>query len=109
MSDQATPRPWYSDNLPSVYSPTGIALAIFSETSADVICRMVGSEKLPAAMRDAAMIVRAVNSFDAHQELVALCTGILECLDQGEQWKKPARLHAAGLLRKALEKARADG
>lgn len=43
---------------------------------------------------------------EAHQELVALCTGILECLDQGDQWKKPARLHAAGLLRAALEKAK---
>jgi hypothetical protein len=107
MDDKTTPRPWYSDNMANVYSPTGVSLAIFSETSADVVCRMVGAETLPAARRAAALIVKAVNSFDAHQELVTLCTGILDCLEQGDLWKKPARLHAAGLLRKAMEKAKA--
>lgn len=48
----------------------------------------------------------AMFSAQAMQELVALCTGILECLEQGDTWKKPARDHAAGLLRKALGKVR---
>ncbi len=42
---------------------------------------------------------------DTYIDLVQLCTGILVCLEQGDVWKAPARKHAAGLLRAALEKA----
>lgn len=41
---------------------------------------------------------------DPYKDLVGLATGILECLDQGDVWTKPARKHAAGLLRATLTK-----
>lgn len=41
---------------------------------------------------------------DPYKDLVGLATGILECLDQGDVWTKPARSHAAGLLRATLAK-----
>ncbi len=64
-----------------------------------------GDTSMLGATEDAALIVRAVNAHDSHRELVALCDGILECLEKGDRWKKPARDHAAKLLRAALVKA----
>ncbi len=39
---------------------------------------------------------------DPYKDLAGLCTGILECLDQGDLWTKQARKHAADLLRTTL-------
>ncbi len=104
--DKTTPRPWKIEL--EHQGIRGRKENITIGASRGIVAR-VGDTAMPGAREDAALIVRAVNAYDAHQELVALCTGILECLDQGDLWKKPARLHAAGLLRAALAKAHADG
>lgn len=50
------------------------------------------------------ILAALLDEHDAHKDLVAICTGIIECLDQGDLWKKPARRHAADLLRTTLAK-----
>lgn len=52
---------------------------------------------------DAALIVQAVN---AHDALVGICTGMLECLDAGDPWPVASRRSAAEALRAALEATR---
>ena len=44
----------------------------------------------------------------AAPELLGLCIGILECLDQGDLWNKSARKHSADLLRKTIAKAHGE-
>jgi hypothetical protein len=94
-SDQTTPRPWACD--------PGLEIAPLDENSDLDWSREVAA--VVSGPNDAKLIIDAVKAYDAHQELAKLCIGILECLEQGDVWAKPARKHAAGLLRKALTKA----
>jgi len=48
-------------------------------------------------------ICEAVN---AHADLVAVCTGILECLEHNDPWTKQSRANTAATLRAALSESR---
>lgn len=54
------------------------------------------------------ILAALLDEHDAHQELVNLCTGVLECLEHNDPWPKRSRDSVKEKMRAALAKAAHD-
>lgn len=109
MSDSTTPRPWVAQPMGFNVGKSGLIIPDVGaeiHPCADVIAKVgvIGPQRSAEHVwADAALIVRAVN---AHDDLVNVCTGLLECFEAGDRWTSVSRRIAAKNLRAALAKAK---